>query len=159
MRDLRSDRVRSAGLREERLGAGAGAPGLSSWRGRSGRRYAVGVQPLTEPGLLGVVDAVVAAVRRSGDGGAAIVDVAVAGREGREDARREWMASAHAAGATELHVHRLAATDAERRAVATDLRGEDGAASVGGKPGGVPLRGGSRPFSSAPPRAGRGSDR
>ena len=157
MRDLRSDRVRSAGLREERLGAGA--PGLSSWRGRSGRRYAVGVQPLTEPELLGVVDAVVAAVRRSGDGVATVVDVAVAGREGREDARRDWMAAAQAAGATELHVHQLAATDAERRAVAADLRGEDGAAPLGGNPAGVPLRGGSRPFSSAPPRAGRGSGR
>src|SRR5436853_127609 len=48
MRDLRNDRTRRAGVREERLRTTAGVRGaleLSSWRGRSGRRYVVGVHP------------------------------------------------------------------------------------------------------------------
>ena len=55
MRDLRQERARPEGVREERLRATTGllrGLDLTSWRGRSGRRYIVGVHPLTEGELL-----------------------------------------------------------------------------------------------------------
>jgi hypothetical protein len=126
MRDLRNDRARRAGVREERLRATAGLRGgslsLSSWRGRSGRRYVVGIHPLIEQELLDVTDAVIIAVRRDGDGVARLIDVAQAGSEVRERARTRWMSSVQAQGATEMHIHRLAEDDAERRAILDDLR-------------------------------------
>jgi hypothetical protein len=125
MRDVRYDRARRAGVREERLRATAGLDGslsLSSWRGRSGRRYVVGIHALTEADLLDVVDAVLIAVRRDADGVARVVDVAAAGAHARETRRRHWLGSVRERGATELHVHRLAQGDAERRAILEDLR-------------------------------------
>src|SRR3712207_8668419 len=77
MRDLRTDRMRRAGVREERLRATAGlrsSSTLSSWRGRSGRRYIVGVHPLNEEELLDVTDAVILAVRRDRDGTGTVID-------------------------------------------------------------------------------------
>ena len=70
-------------MREERLRATAGlrhsSLTLSSWRGRSGRRYIVGVHPLVEAEILEVTDAVILAVRRDEDGTAHVIDVATAG--------------------------------------------------------------------------------
>ena len=129
MRDLRNDRADGAVVREQGLNAAAGVTrplDLSSWRGRSGRRYVVGVRPLPE--IADVTDAVVLGVRRDANGMARIVDAAIAGPLARETARSAWLSAIRAKGATELHVHRLAETDAERRAVLEDLRedGEDG---------------------------------
>jgi len=50
LRDLKDDRTRRQDVREERLKTTAGLRGspalpLSAWRGRSGRRYVVGVHP------------------------------------------------------------------------------------------------------------------
>ena len=88
MRDLRHERVRRAGVREERLRATAGlrqgALNLSSWRGRSGRRYVVGVHPLSETDLLDVTDAIVIAVRRDEQGVASLIDIAAAGPRPRD---------------------------------------------------------------------------
>lgn len=95
---------------------------LSSWRGRSGRRYVVGIHPLSEQELLEVTDAIIIAVRRDGDGVARVIDVAQAGCEVRERARTRWMMNVQAQGATEMHVHRLAEDDVERRAILEDLR-------------------------------------
>jgi hypothetical protein len=129
MRDHRHDRTRRAGVREERLRAAstlrAGSAPLSSWRGLSGRRYVVGVHPLIEAELLEVTDAVVLAVRRDDDGAARLVDAALAGSEVRERARTRWVEVVRDLGATELHVHRLAESDEERRAVVADLRDDE----------------------------------
>ena len=118
------DPIRRAGIREERLRSTIGLREpdvLSSWRGRSGRRYVVGVQPLAETDVSEVTDAVVIAVQRSGDGTAAVVDVAMAGDEMPPRARLGWLSSMRARGATEVHVHRLADSEAERQAVLADL--------------------------------------
>lgn len=118
------ERTPRAGIREERLRSTIGLrepDALSSWRGRSGRRYVVGVQPLAETDVSEVTDAVVIAVQRSGDGTAAVVDVAMAGDGVPPRARLGWLSSMRARGATEVHVHRLADSEAERQAVLADL--------------------------------------
>jgi hypothetical protein len=129
MRDLRNERARRASVREERLRATAGlrqsSLTLSSWRGRSGRRYIVGVHPLQEPDILEVTEAVMIAVKRDQDGTAHVIDIATAGSRPSQDARTRWMSTVQAQGATELHVHRLADTDQERRAVIADLREDE----------------------------------
>ena len=132
MRDLRNERADGTVVREEGLKAAAGVTrplDLSSWRGRSGRRYVVGVRPLSE--LPDITDAVVLGVRRGADGVARIVDALIAGPSARGEPRAVWAAAIGAKGATELHVHRLAETDAERRAITEDLRGDDGGSSPG----------------------------
>lgn len=117
-------------MREERLRATAGLRGgalnLSSWRGRSGRRYVVGVHALSESDILDVTDAIVIAVQRDEQGVARLVDIATAGPKPRDRLRKSWMSTVRARGATEMHVHRLAEDDATRRAIVEDLR-EDGA--------------------------------
>lgn len=125
MRDLRNDRMRRAGVREERLRATAGlrsTPTLSSWRGLSGRRYIVGVHPLKLEELLEVTDAVILAVRRDGSGTACVVDSALAGDRPSTEPRTRWLDSARERGATELHIHRLADTEDRRREILADLR-------------------------------------
>lgn len=116
-------------MREERLRATAGLRGgqlsLSSWRGRSGQRYVVGVHPLSETEILDVTDAIIIAVRRNGDGGAQLVDIATTGSAPRQAARARWLASVRARGATEMHVHRLADNEEERRAIMADLREDE----------------------------------
>ncbi len=132
MRDLRNDRVRRAGVREERLRATAGlrsSSTLSSWRGRSGRRYIVGVHPLNETELLDVTDAVILAVGRDRDGAGIVVDAAMAASEPAEQTRMRWLAKVRELGATELHIHRLAATEEDRRAIFEDLREDETQAS------------------------------
>jgi hypothetical protein len=126
MRDLRNERVRRAGVREERLRATAGLRGgalnLSAWRGRSGRRYVVGIHPLSETDILDVTDAIILAVRRDAQGVAQLIDIATAGPKPRDRLRKSWMSTVRARGATEMHVHRLAEDDASRRAIVEDLR-------------------------------------
>lgn len=126
MRDLRDERIRRSGVREERLRSTAGLRGsmaLSSWRGRSGRRYVVGIHPLTEAGELDVTDAVILAVRRDADGFAHILALADAGS--RPVAQAAWVTGAGQRGATELHVHRLAEDEAERLRIIADLQGQE----------------------------------
>ena len=112
-------------MREERLRTTAGLRGtsaltLSAWRGRSGRRYVVGVHALDEPELNDMGESVVIAVRRDRAGVAEPVAVASAGGSPR-DRLRNWVARARHEGATEMHVHRLAQDEAERRAIVADL--------------------------------------
>lgn len=112
-------------MREERLRTTAGLRGtasltLSAWRGRSGRRYVVGVHALDEPELNDMGEAVVIAVRRDRAGVAEPVAVASAGEKPR-DRLRSWVARARHEGATEMHVHRLAQDEAERHAIVADL--------------------------------------
>ncbi|WP_331287769.1 MULTISPECIES: hypothetical protein [Methylobacteriaceae] len=126
LRDLKDDRSRRADVREERLRTMAGlrgsaAPSLSAWRGRSGRRYVVGVHDLVEAELAEIGEAVVIAVRRDEAGIAEAVAIAAVGRGARERLHRNWLARARQSGATEMHVHRLAESEEARRAVVTDL--------------------------------------
>ncbi|HYF54060.1 MAG TPA: hypothetical protein VEA41_07365 [Salinarimonas sp.] len=128
MREGRDERARRAGVREERLRATAGLtppPPLSAWRGRSGRRYVVGVQALAEAEIREVREAVIIAVRREGDGTARVVDVTAAGALPRERLAAAWIRAVQACGATEMHVHRLAQDEAERLAVIADLQNGD----------------------------------
>ncbi len=132
MRDLRNDRMRRAGVREERLRATAGLRStstLSSWRGHSGRRYIVGVHPLALEELLDVTDAVLLAVRRDESGAAHVVDVAMAGSQPSGATRTRWMTKVQSLGASELHIHRLADSEAQRRAILEDLRESESQAS------------------------------
>lgn len=150
MRDLRNDRARRAGVREERLRSTVGlqgAPKLSSWRGRSGRRYVVGVHDLSEADALDITQAVIIAARRDSDGVARVVDVAAAGPECRDRLRWAWIAHARAFGATEMHVHRLAEGARERRAVVEDLREDQEASPIG-----VRVTGGRQPLGPEPDR-------
>jgi hypothetical protein len=102
---------------------------LSSWRGRSGRRYVVGVHPFEEAEGLHVTDAVVLAIRRDEEGTAHVIDVATAGSRPIEQARNRWMTIMREQGATEVHVHRLAEDESERRAIIADLREDEPRAS------------------------------
>jgi hypothetical protein len=132
MRDLRNDRTRRAEVREERLRATAGlrsSATLSSWRGRSGRRYIVGVHPLVESEVLDVTDAVILAVKRDEAGIASVIDVATAGSHPSEQTRTRWMSKVQELGANEMHVHRLADSDVQRRAIVDDLREDESQAS------------------------------
>lgn len=135
-----------ARVREEPLRAVAGlafARTLGAWRGRSGRRYVVCVRQLDgadrgladvgEAGLGGadladadladadLGDAVLIAVARGQDGAGRVVAVASAGRLLARGRRRAWLTGLADRGAVELHLHRLAASEAERRAIAADL--------------------------------------
>ena len=124
MRDMRHDRITRAMVREERLRATAGLrepPALTSWRGKSGRRYVVGIHPASETEIADLTDAVLIAVQRAGDGTAEVLDVAAPGPRTSPRQRLRWLASMRSRGATELHVHRLAESEAERRAVVADL--------------------------------------
>ncbi len=113
-------------MREERLRATAGlrsSPAtLSSWRGLSGRRYIVGVHPLDLKELLDVTDAVVLAVSRDGTGTGHVVDSVLAGDKPSEEIRIRWLEKVQKRGASELHIHRLADTEARRREILADLR-------------------------------------
>ena len=111
-------------IREERLRSTAAlrhSLPLTSWRGRSGRRYVVGVHACGEPDLADVTDAVVIAVERDGDGRARLVGASAPGRRTARLSRLGWLDAARRSGATELHVHRLADSEAERHAVLADL--------------------------------------
>jgi hypothetical protein len=133
MRSLRNERVRRAGVREERLRAMSGlrqvGVALSSWRGRSGRRYVVGVHPLAEGGILDVTDAVMLAVRRDQGGTAHVIDATTAGSRPVAETRTRWLARMREEGATEVHVHRLAEDAGERQAILDDLS-RDGASAA-----------------------------
>lgn len=113
-------------MREERLRAATALRGtpaltLSAWRGRSGRRYVVGIHDL-EADAAEIGEAVVLAVRRDREGLAELLDVATTGESPR-DRLGGFVARMRSRGATEMHVHRLAESEAERRAVVEDLGG------------------------------------
>ncbi|HVL72683.1 MAG TPA: hypothetical protein VM434_12475 [Beijerinckiaceae bacterium] len=100
-------------VREDPLRATAGLRGLdlTAWRGRSGRRYVVAVHPAEDvPDATG---SVLLAVRRDRGGEARLLGVA--------DGDEAWVDRMRARGATEIHVHRLAADATARRAAIEDL--------------------------------------
>lgn len=114
-------------MREERLKTNAGLRGapalpLSAWRGRSGRRYVVGVHPVGSFELDEMAEAVVIAVRRDEAGIAEMVSVANSKESPRDHLRRTWLDRVRRGGATEMHVHRLAESEDERAAIVADLK-------------------------------------
>ena len=116
-------------MREERLRTNAGLRGtpalaLSAWRGRSGRRYVVGIHPAVAFDPEEMAEAVVIAVRRDNSGIAQLVSVATSKESPREHLRRTWLDFFRRGGATEMHVHRLAEGEDERVAIVADLRGD-----------------------------------
>lgn len=129
LRDLKDDRLRRQDVREERLRTAQGLRGspalaLSAWRGRSGRRYVVGVHPAVEFDPEEMSDSVTIAVRRDNSGIAQMISVASSGESPRDHLRRVWLDRARHGGATELHIHRLAEDEGERGAIVADLRPE-----------------------------------
>lgn len=91
---------------------------LSSWQGKSGRSHVVSVLPFRMPDLVLDRDTVLLAVRRESPGQSTLLAVA-----SMDDGLSVWRAldRAAAAGADELHIHRLAETVQARTAIAEDL--------------------------------------
>lgn len=134
LRELKADRAVRLPVREERLRTNAGLRGtpalaMSVWRGNSGRRYVVVVQPLDTPDLAAVHAAVVLAVARDEQGQAAII--AARACEAGDPGFLGWLAACARLGARELHAYRLAETGPERSAVAADLGGSVPITAVG----------------------------
>jgi hypothetical protein len=90
---------------------------FTAWRGRSGRRYVSSAFAATSEDALTFADAVVIAVNEARE----IIAVRDSGPWGLADALARWRDEALAGGAVELHVHLIAATADERRAVLADL--------------------------------------
>lgn len=112
--------------REERLRPTSGLRGtpalaLSAWRGRSGRRYVVGVHEMLTPTREEHGDMVAIAVRRDSKGIAAVLEVRALGPRIGDSQRAAWVAAARKRGATELHLHKLCETPEEFAAVVEDL--------------------------------------
>ena len=126
LREVKADRAIRYRVREERLRTNTGLRGvpalaMSVWRGHSGQRYVVVVQPLDTPDLTAKQAAVVLAVARNAQGQAWIV--AARACEADDTGFLGWLAACARLGARELHAYRLAQTAPERIAVAADLGG------------------------------------
>jgi hypothetical protein len=126
LRDLKADRASRPVIREERLKTTAGLRGspalpLSAWRGRSGRRYVVGVHSARGFDVEEMAEAVIVAVRRDAQGYAERINIAAFPVEARNSKSREWLDAVRSDGCTELHVHRLASDTTERAFIVSDL--------------------------------------
>lgn len=123
LRDLKSDRAPRSEVREERLRSTAGLRGspvipLSAWRGRSGRRYIVGVHSI-DAGHDAIRPFVALAAVRDAAG---IADRLVVAEITDEATLGTFVLLARSVGATEIHVHHLCADSAEAAAMVEDLR-------------------------------------
>ncbi|MGU3287752.1 hypothetical protein [Methylobacterium mesophilicum] len=92
---------------------------MSVWRGRSGRRYVVVVQPLDASDLVAEEAAVMSAAARNEHGQASIVAARAckAGYSGF----LSWLVACVRLDAHEFHAYRLAETRSHRAEIATDL--------------------------------------
>lgn len=90
---------------------------FAAWRGRSGRRYVTSSFAIGDNDALSFADSVLIAVDHS----RTIVAVRDAGPWGLEAAVLRWRDEVEAAGATEIHVHLIAATGEDRRKAVADL--------------------------------------
>lgn len=119
---MKAGRKARPSVREENL-RGYGTRGswarLSAWRGRSGRRYVVVVQGIDTARTSAEPGSVILGVRRDSDGIATIVGA------GHRGSVAEAIVLARLDRATEIHIHTLAETDAEREAIIEDLVGDD----------------------------------
>lgn len=96
---------------------------MTSWRGRSGRRYVTTVHAADGVEIADTLDAAVIAVRRLRGGGAEPLGAAAFGSDGSSPARLSWVAGMRAHGATEMHVHFLPDGPNGRRDALLDLGG------------------------------------
>lgn len=122
---IQADRDVRPSIREERLQV-AGVEHrakltLSSWRGHSGRRYVVIVHPFSAGDLVLARDSTLIAVRREPSGTAAIVGMFAMRDHPRDFALGRFLERADESLATEIHIHRLAESEAARDAVIQDL--------------------------------------
>ncbi|GJE13601.1 hypothetical protein [Methylobacterium longum] len=134
LRELKADRAVRCSVREERLRTTAGLRGapalaMSVWRGRSGRRYVVVVQPLDSLDLVAEHAAVILAVARDEHGQASVA--AARACEDGDPGFLGWLAACAALGARELHAYRLAESKSERAEVAADLGGPTAHSAAG----------------------------
>ncbi|TXN73856.1 hypothetical protein FV228_07285 [Methylobacterium sp. WL18] len=134
LRELKADRAVRSVIREERLRTSTGLRGaptiaMSSWRGKSGHRYVVVVQPLDTVDLVVDDPAVVLTVGRDGQGQAILI--AARACKAGDTGFLGWLAACAQLGAHELHSYRLAATHAERRAIVEDLGGPTAVTAAG----------------------------
>ena len=111
-------------VREVRLRMSAGLRDkphvvMSSWRGVSGRRYVVIVHDVADAASIEAPGAVAFGGRRYDPGFAGLLGAGHLGTVG------VWAAPAALDGATELHIHRLAETAADRDAMVRDLVDDD----------------------------------
>lgn len=90
---------------------------FTAWRGRSGRRYVASSFAIGDSDALSFADSVLIAMDHS----RSIVSVRDAGPWGLEAAVLRWRDEVQAAGATEIHVHLIAATSEDRRKAVADL--------------------------------------
>lgn len=97
--------------------AGHGDCRFSAWRGRSGKRYVVSCFDAHDDAALTYPDAVLIAVGP----GRAVLDVRDAGPWSVAEALGRWRDAILALGATQLHVHLIAATSDDRRRAVADL--------------------------------------
>ena len=120
LRDLKADRRARPEVREDRIRvSGRLGMGMSAWRGCSSRRYVATVHAIQNVELYDLFDAVVLGVRRD-DGGIARIVVATHGIPD-ERVARALLDTLQRHGVTEIHVHRLADTFAQRNAMVSDL--------------------------------------
>lgn len=118
---LRADRATPCEVREERLRTALprrSGIAISAWRGRSARRYVVGIHDLAGFDAADAADAVILAVARDAAG---LAHILRATADIDPTGVAIWLDSVRRAGATEIHTHRLATTTAERKAVVVDL--------------------------------------
>lgn len=121
---LKSDRAGLPKIREERLRSAAalhGAPALqlTAWRGRSGARYVCSIYDVEQPDL--AADGLVVVAARRDESGVGYL-ISARSFEPADPRRQSWIAACRRDGATELHVHRLAANEADRQRAAADLQ-------------------------------------
>ena len=121
---MKADRHKRSAVREERLKSSAvscniGVSALSVWRGKSGKRYVVHVTSIDETDLVAARGAVVIAICR-GAGGCADI-IARRACDPGDGGFLGWLAACATRGANELHTHRLAATQEQRRIIVEDL--------------------------------------
>jgi hypothetical protein len=105
--------------REELLRAATAMP-MSAWRGRSGRRYVVGIRAAATVDAQDLLEAVVILVVRGRNGIAENLGVSAV----TDMASARAFVGGRPKTCTELHVHRLAANAAERAAIVADLQRE-----------------------------------
>lgn len=118
---LRADRATPSEIREERLRTSLprrSGIALSAWRGRSARRYVVGIHDFADFDAADTADAVILAVARDAAG---LAQILRATADIDPTSVAIWLDSVAPARRTEIHAHRLATDAAERTAVVVDL--------------------------------------
>ena len=107
------------------LAGGALASRFHAWRGRSGRRYICSVFAVldmaTETEFPNYSDAVIIAAAAEENGRRRMIAIGQSGSNGAWFGHSAFARMAISAGATEWHVHLLAASRAARHAVRCDL--------------------------------------